>query len=127
MEKTRKVARIRNRLAPEIEQAILDYSLQQLTHGQKRVANEHNRKFGWQISDGGVRSVWLRHGLEVKSPRLKRLDKCAAERIMYFIRNLKSRRWKSKKKRIRPMVRLRPITPASFSLRTLIMLLHQEN
>lgn len=40
MEKTRKVARIRNRLAPEIEQAILDYSLQEPTHGQKRVANE---------------------------------------------------------------------------------------
>jgi hypothetical protein len=29
MEKTRKVARIRNRLAPEIEEAILAYSLEQ--------------------------------------------------------------------------------------------------
>ncbi|GAB4009962.1 MAG: hypothetical protein Fur0010_01620 [Bdellovibrio sp.] len=79
MEKTRKVARIRNRLAPEIEQAILDYSLQEPTHGQKRVANELNRKHGWQISDGGVRSVWLRHGLEIKSLRLKRLEKWSAE------------------------------------------------
>lgn len=79
MEKTRKVARIRNRLAPEIEDAILEYSLHQPTHGQKRVANELNRKHNWKISDGGVRSVWLRHGLEVKSLRLKRLEKWAAE------------------------------------------------
>lgn len=79
MEKTRKVARAKNRCAPEVEQAILDYSLQQPTHGQMRVANELNRKHGWNISAGGIRSVWLRHGLEVKSLRLKRLDKWAAE------------------------------------------------
>jgi transposase InsO family protein len=79
MEKTRKVARAKNRCAPEVEQAILDYSLQQPTHGQMRVANELNRKHGWNISAGGIRSVWLRHSLEVKSLRLKRLDKWAAE------------------------------------------------
>lgn len=79
MEKTRSVARVRNRLSQEIEDAILDYSLHQPTHGQKRVANELNRKHNWKISDGGVRSVWLRHALEVKSLRLKRLEKWASE------------------------------------------------
>ena len=49
MEKTRKVVRVRNRLAPEIEDAILEYSLHEPTHGQKRVANELNRKHNWKI------------------------------------------------------------------------------
>ena len=72
-EKTKKVARVKNRFSQEIEDAILEYSLHFPTHGQVRVANELNRSKGWQISDGGVRSVWVRHGLEVIPKRLKRL------------------------------------------------------
>ena len=78
-EKTKRVARPINRFSQEIEDAILDYSLHHPTHGQVRVANELNHKNGWQISDGGVRSVWVRHGLEVIPKRLKRLEKYAAE------------------------------------------------
>jgi transposase InsO family protein/transposase-like protein len=78
-EKTKKVPRVKNRFSQEIEDAILDYTLQFPTHGQVRVANEINRKNGWNISDGGVRSVWVRHGLEVTSKRLKRLEKYSAE------------------------------------------------
>lgn len=40
MEKTHKVARVRNLVSVEIENAILDYSFHEPTHGQKRVANE---------------------------------------------------------------------------------------
>jgi len=78
LEKSRRIPRIGNRVAPEIEQKLLDYSLEFPTHGQSRVANEL-RKQGIQISPGGVRSVWLRHNLEVKRLRLKRLEKWAAE------------------------------------------------
>lgn len=78
MEKSRKVPRIANRVAPEIEQKILDYSLEFPTQGQMRVANEL-KKQGFQISDGGVRSIWLRHNLQITSLRLKRLEKWAAE------------------------------------------------
>ena len=78
LEKSRRIPRIGNRVAPEIEQKLLDYSLEFPTHGQARVANEL-RKQGIQISPGGVRSVWLRHNLEVKKLRLKRLEKWAAE------------------------------------------------
>lgn len=78
LEKSRRIPRIGNRVAPEIEQRLLDYSLEFPTHGQTRVANEL-RKQGIQISPGGVRSVWLRHNLEVKRLRLKRLEKWAAE------------------------------------------------
>lgn len=78
VEKSRKVARVRNRVASEVEEAILQYSLEYPTHGQVRLANELRKK-GLDISAGGVRSVWLRHELEIKSKRLKRLEKWAAE------------------------------------------------
>ena len=79
MEKTRRVARTKNRFDSKIEDAILDYSLHNPTHGQIRVSNELNRKHNWTISGGGVRSVWLRHQLELKALRLKRLEKWSME------------------------------------------------
>lgn len=78
LEKSRRVPRIGNRVAPEIEQKLLDYSLEFPTHGQVRTANELKLQ-GIQISPGGVRSVWLRHGIQTKALRLKRLEKWAAE------------------------------------------------
>ncbi len=78
LEKSRRVPRIGNRVAPEIEQKVLDYSLQFPTHGQTRVANEL-KKIGIQVSAGGIRSIWQRHDLALKAQRLKRLEKWAAE------------------------------------------------
>ena len=60
-----------NRVAPEIEQAILDYSLTRPTHGSLRVAQE--------LALQGVKSVqavvWQRHDLLSKHDRLLRLEK----------------------------------------------------
>jgi transposase InsO family protein len=78
LEKSRRAPRPGNRVASHIEQAILDYSLELPTHGHVRVANELNRK-GIIISAGGVRSVWLRHNLQLKGLRLKRLEQWAAD------------------------------------------------
>ena len=78
LEKSRKAPRFANRVSPEIEQKVLDYSLEFPTQGQKRVANEL-KKQGIQISDGGIRSIWLRHNLQIASLRLKRLEKWSAE------------------------------------------------
>jgi Winged helix-turn helix len=78
LEKSRQVPRIGNRVPLEIEQKLLDYSLQYPTHGQVRTANELKRQ-GIIISAGGVRSIWLRHNLQIKSLRLKRLEAWAAE------------------------------------------------
>lgn len=78
LEKSRKIPRPANRTSSEIEEALMQYSLEYPTHGQVRAANELRRK-GMTISSGGVRSVWLRHDLELKSKRLKRLEKWAAE------------------------------------------------
>ncbi len=79
LEKSRNTPRHKNRVAPEVEQAILDYSLEFPTHGQVRVSNELLRQKGIRVSGGGVRGVWLRHSLENKALRLKNLEKWAAQ------------------------------------------------
>jgi hypothetical protein len=78
LEKSRRSPRIGNRVAPEIEQKVLDYSLEFPTQGQTRAANELKKR-GTIISAGGVRSIWLRHNLQTKGLRLKRLEQWAAE------------------------------------------------
>ena len=80
LEKSRKSPRMRNRVSPEIEEKVLQYSLEYPTHGQVRVANELLKE-GITLSPGGIRSIWMRHDLEVKSKRLKRLEKWAAEEM----------------------------------------------
>ena len=80
LEKSRKTPRVGNRVALEIEEKVLAYSLEYPTHGQTRAANELGKQ-GILISAGGVRSIWLRHQLQIKSLRLKRLEKWAAENI----------------------------------------------
>ena len=78
LEKSRRSPRFGNRVLAEVEQKLLDYSLQYPTHGQFRTSNELKQQ-GITISAGGVRSVWLRHNLQLKSLRLKRLEAWAAE------------------------------------------------
>lgn len=78
VEKTRRAPRMSNRVDAQIEEKILAYSLEWPTHGQARVSNELKQK-GVIVSSGGIRGVWLRHGLEKKGQRLKRLEKWAAE------------------------------------------------
>ncbi len=58
-----------NRIAPEIEQAILDYSLTRSTHGPLRVAQELALQ-GINVSADGVRGVCQRHDLLSKHDRL---------------------------------------------------------
>lgn len=68
-----------NRVAAEIETAILDHALVHPCHGATRVEQELRLK-GVQVSSGGVRGVWQRHGLLTKHERLLRLEKSTAER-----------------------------------------------
>jgi transposase InsO family protein len=86
LEKARTNPRMRNRISEEIEKRILNYSLENPTHGQARIANEL-KKEGISISNGGVRSVWMRHGLEVRSKRLKRLEKHSAQEGVILTEN----------------------------------------
>jgi transposase InsO family protein len=68
-----------NRVAEAIETAILDHALEHPCHGPMRVAQELTMR-GIQVSSGGVRGVWQRHGLLTKHERLLRLEKATAER-----------------------------------------------
>jgi len=68
-----------NRVAAEVEAAILDHGLAHPGHGALRVSHELMLQ-GVQVSSGGVRGVWSRHNLLTKHDRLLRLEKTVAER-----------------------------------------------
>lgn len=82
-EKSRRKPCIKNRVAPEVEEAVLNMAYEYPAYGQARASNEL-RKDGILVSGGGVRSIWLRHGLETFKKRLNRLEeKAAQEGIVY--------------------------------------------
>lgn len=63
-----------NRVDETVEEAILAHSLKHPTQGPLRVAQELVLQ-GVQVSSGGVRGVWSRHGLLTKHERLLRLER----------------------------------------------------
>jgi transposase len=82
-EKTRRKPCLKNRVVPEIEAAVIQMAYEYPAYGQTRAANEL-RKQGVLVSSGGVRSIWLRHGLERFRKRLALLEeKAAKEGIVY--------------------------------------------
>lgn len=58
----------KNRVAPEIAQAIMAFAAQQPTYGEKRVAAELVKR-GLSVSPKGVRQVWRRHNLQTAKKR----------------------------------------------------------
>jgi transposase InsO family protein len=77
IQKSRRAPRMALRTPRPVENRILAYSLDYPSHGCARVAGELKAE-GLQISGGGVRCVWIRHGLATKQARLKRLEEWAA-------------------------------------------------
>jgi transposase InsO family protein len=70
---SRKKPVIKNRVAEEIEAAIVEQAVEQPAFGQVRIANELARR-GLKVSPAGVRCVWQRHALETMKKRLKALE-----------------------------------------------------
>ena len=82
-EKSRRKPCHKNRVAPEVEEAVVNMAYEYPAYGQARAANELRRQ-GVLVSGGGVRSIWQRHNPETFKKRLSALEeKSAKEGIVY--------------------------------------------
>ncbi len=82
IDRSKRKPNVKNRVDDAIEKAVLDYAINQPAHGQHRTSNEL-RKQGIFVSGSGVRSIWVRHGVENFKKRLRALEaKVAAEGIL---------------------------------------------
>ena len=70
---SKRVPNLKNRVDEQTEQAVVAYAIDYPAHGQHRSSNEL-RKQGVFVSGSGVRSIWLRHGLENFKKRLAALE-----------------------------------------------------
>lgn len=68
----------KNRVEPEIEEAVVKMAFDYPAYGQYRVCNELKKK-GFFISAAGVRCVWQRHNLEIFEKRLRALEERVAQ------------------------------------------------
>lgn len=69
---------IKNRVSPEIEQAVIDLAIANPALGQLRASHALKQK-GMLVSSSGVRSIWLRNDLETMGKRLKALEAKSAQ------------------------------------------------
>jgi len=83
MEGLREISRrkpnLRNRVAEEVEQAVVELAIEYPAYGQVRAANKLLETKKIHLSPTGIRGIWQRHELETKKKRLKALEQKVAQ------------------------------------------------
>ena len=77
-EVSRRKPNLKNRVEDTTEAAVTAFAVDFPAHGQVRASNEL-RKQGVFVSPPGVRSIWMRHGLESMKQRLAALERKSAD------------------------------------------------
>lgn len=77
-EVSRRKPSLKNRVGEATESAVTAFAIAFPAHGQLRASNEL-RKQGVFVFPSGVRSVWMRHGLDSMKQRLAALEKKSAQ------------------------------------------------
>lgn len=73
IDRSKRKPNVKNRVDEAVEKAVLDYAINQPAHGQHRTSNEL-RKQAIFVSGSGVRSIWVRHGVENFKKRPQALE-----------------------------------------------------